>query len=65
MVPSYRVGLIKMSRDFAGCGGLDSTLFLRCIQGYSKVWSTVQSQSQFRANYVELGSNPIGRSRRK
>ena len=40
---------------------LDSTLFLRCIQVYSKIWSTVQSQAQFRPDYAELGSNPVGR----
>jgi hypothetical protein len=53
--------LDKMSRD-SQVVVLDSTLFGRCIQVYSKIWSTVQSQAQFRPDYAELGSNPIGRS---
>ena len=50
-----------MSRDLQVVG-LDSTLFLRWIQGYSKLWWTVQSQAELRSNYLERGSDPIGRS---
>lgn len=53
--------LDKMSRDLQVVG-LDSTLFLRRIQGYSKLWWTVQSQAELRSNYLERGSDPIGRS---
>jgi hypothetical protein len=35
-----------MSRD-SQVVVLDSTLFLRCIQVYSKIWSAVQSQANF------------------
>lgn len=53
-----RHGLDKMLRD-SQVVVLESTLFLGCIQGYSKIWRTVQSQAQLRSNYAKLRINQL------
>ncbi len=49
--------LDRMSRDLQVVA-LDSTLLLR-FQGYSKIWSAVQSQAKLRSNHGQL-SEAIG-----
>ena len=53
--------LERMSRDLQVVA-LDSTLLLR-FQGYSKIWSAVQSQAKLRSNDGQPGSAAVGCAR--